>query len=215
VYDLRNLKPNLDTQNPGTDLKLPQNATDASKFNTESSTTSAKPTTVILENITEGEVVTSTEPEFFGKGPQGGTITITVHSADPVTQNLVVPQNGSWTWTPPTNLDPGPHTITIKWLDVSGITRSLTRNFVVQASEGPAFTASGSGSTPTPTPSIGATPSGSPTATPRATAIPRPSASASAEPIPVTGNATPTVLLSIIGIAIMIFSFAVWKIAEN
>lgn len=217
VYDLRNQPPNSDGQNPGADLQLPEAATPESKFNTESSTSSAKPTSVILENITEGETVTSTQPQFFGKGPGGENITITVHSETPVTDTVKIPSSGSWSWTPPAGLDPGAHTITISWIDIGGITRNLTRNFVVQAGEVPAFTASQSGSTPTPssTPVISASPTASGTATPKATITPKPTASASGQPVPITGELTPTLILSIMGIAILIFSFAVWRLAEN
>ncbi len=217
VYDFRSRGPNNAGQNPGVDLQLPLSATPESKFNVNVSTGSAKPTSVLLENITEGEVVTSTQPQFFGKGPGGESITITVHSETPVTQTVQIPSNGSWSWTPPSNLAPGAHSITISWIDISGITRSLTRDFVVQAGEAPAFTASGSGSTPTPTatPSVSPSPTVRPTATPRATLSPTPASTASAQPVPVTGELTPTLLLSIMGIAVMIFSFFVWKLSES
>ena len=207
TYDLRNQPPNADGQNPGVNLQLPASATPESKFNTETSTDSSKPTSVILENITEGETVTSTQPQFFGKGPGGESITITVNSETPVTDNVQIPSNGSWSWTPPAGLAPGAHTITITWIDFSGITRSLTRNFVVQAGEAPAFTASQSASTPTPTAIA--------TATPKATITPKPTASPSAQPVPVTGELTPTLILSIMGIAVMAFAFSVWKLSES
>lgn len=209
VYDFKSRGPNSAGQNPGVNLQLPLSATPESKFNVDVSTGSAKPKSVLLENITEGETVTSTQPQFFGKGPGGENITITVHSETPVTGSVQIPANGSWSWTPPSNLAPGAHTITISWVDVSGITRSLTRNFVVQAGEVPAFTASGSGSTASPTPTV------KPTATPKATLIPTPASTASAQPIPVTGELTPTLVLSIMGIVVMAFSFFVWKLAEN
>lgn len=208
-YDLRSLPPNTNSQNPDVNLQLPESTDPKSKFNTETSTGSAKPTSVILENITEGETVTSNQPQFFGKGPGGEDITITVNSETPVTDTVQIPNNGSWSWTPPTGLAPGAHTITITWIDISGITRSLTRNFIVQAGEAPAFTASQSASTPTPAATVSPSPTASSTATPKATASP------SAQPVPVTGELTPTLILSIMGIAIMIFSFAVWKLAEN
>jgi len=215
VYGLRSLPANASGTNPGVNLQLPQSATPESKFNTQVSTSSAKTTSVLLENITQGETVTSTQPQFFGKGPGGESITITVHSETPITQTVKIPANGSWSWTPPAGLAPGAHTITISWIDISGITRSLTRDFVVQAGEVPAFTASQSGSTPTPSSTPIASSSAKPTATPKATLTPKPSASASAQPVPVTGELTPTLVLSIMGIAVMIFSFAVWKLAES
>lgn len=219
IYDLRSLQPNQNAQSPGVDLQLPQTATPESKFNTETATGSGKTTSVILESLNEGEVVTSTQPEFFGKGPAGETINISVHSETPVTDSVTIPQNGSWSWSPPEGLAPGNHTITITWIDTTGITRSLTRDFVVQAGEAPAFTASSSGATstssPTATPTVA--PSASPTASPLASLTPTPTsvATSSAEPIPVTGDSLPTALMVSIGSLILFFSFGLWKLSEN
>lgn len=225
VYDLRSLQPTVDNQNPGANLQLPETATQSSKFNTATVSASTKSTSVIIENINEGEVVSATQPQFLGKGPGGEKITITVHSQTPITQTLTIPGNGSWAWTPPTNLEPGAHSITVSWIDATGITRSLTRDFVVQASELPSFSASSSGTTPTPTPLATKTPVSSatplltstprPTATPRPTTSSTPNASGSAEPVPVTGDLTPTLLMSLLGTLIVAFSFVVWKTADS
>lgn len=224
VYDLRSLQPTQGGQNPSVNLQLPEGATAESKFNTATGSGSSKPVSVILENITEGEVITTTEPQFFGKGPEGTAITITVNSEVPITGTVQIPSNGSWSWTPPAGLTPGPHSITITWKDVTGITRSLTRNFIVQAGEVPAFTASQS-ATPTATPTV--IPTATPISTPRPTTTPTPTpsptisptlsptASPTTAPVPVTGNLTPTLLLSIMGVLVLIFSFSVWKTAKD
>jgi len=203
VYDFRSLPTNGDSQNPNASLALPENTTNESKFNIASASGTPSPTSVILENIDEGETVTSTQPEFFGKGPGGEEITITVNSETPITETVSIPPNGSWSWSPSQALAAGAHSITITWKDATGITRSLTRNFEVQAGEAPAFTASESGTIASP----------SPTASGTATPIPTPVATS--EPIPETGSLTGTLLLSIMGIAVLLFSFAIWKIAEN
>lgn len=205
VYDYRNLQPTDGQESPNANLNLPENSTPESKFKVATTSGSTKPTSVILESITEGEVITSTQPQFFGKGPGGESITITVHS-EAVTDTVTIPNTGSWSWSPPSGLEPGAHTITISWIDTTGITRSLTRNFVVQAGELPAFEA---------TPSQTLAPSGSPAATIKPTSTPKPTAIASAAPVPVTGSLTPTLLLSIMGLAVLLFSISVWKIAEN
>jgi len=211
VYDFRNLTANGDGQSPNADLNLPNNATVSSKFNVATTSGTPAPTSVILESLTEGEVITSTQPQFFGKGPSGESITITVHSQDPVTQTVQIPKTGSWSWSVPTNLAPGAHTITVSWVDSTGITRLLTRDFVVQAGELPSFQASGSAATPT----ASATPIASGAATPKPTLTPKPTATATAKPVPVTGDLTPTLLLFMMGIAVSVFSFAIWKLAEN
>ena len=203
---------------------LPEETLKESKFDITTPSGSPKPTSVILESINEGEVVTSNEPQFFGKGPSGETITITIHSEQVTSQVIKIPQNGSWSYSPSVPLSEGPHSITISWLDASGITRTLTRNFVVQAGEVPAFVASQS-ATPSPTPSPSSTPTPKasssptpsptfkPTATPSGT--PRVTPSATPESLPVSGNLTPTLLLSIMGLVIIAFSFFVWRMSEN
>lgn len=214
VYDLRDLRGTGDNQNPGVDLKLPQNATQSSKFDNSVVSGSKATTTVILENITEGEVVSSTQPQFLGKGPKGETITITVHS-EAITDTVTIPASGSWSWTPPAGLEPGAHSITLSWVDATGITRSLTRDFVVQASELPAFTASGSGATATPTPTPIPTEAPVATTAPVPTETPIETPVATIQPVPVTGDLTPTLLLFIMGLAIVAFSCIVWKTADN
>lgn len=198
VQDLRNLPPNASGQIPNASLDLPQNTSQTSKFNVPGNLETPAPTTVILENLNNGEMISSTKPQFMGKGPGGTNLTIEIHSQTPITENIQVPGNGSWSYTPPTDLSPGNHTITILWKDAIGITRSLTRTFVVQAAEIPAFEAS-------PSETLSPAPSATPTA----------SASATLAPIPVTGNLTPTILLSIIGIVVLTFSFVVWRVAEE
>jgi hypothetical protein len=217
TYDFRNLPANSQGNSPNASLSLPNDSPEGSKFNVTVPDQSQKPTSIILESLSEGEVITSQEPQFFGKGPEGTTLTITVHSETPINGIVQIPKNGSWSYAVPTNLEPGPHTITISWIDVSGITRFLTRNFVVKAGEVPAFTASDSGNITTPTPSL--IPSGSPLATlkPNATPFrsPTPLASASAMPVPVTGDLTPSLILFMMGLAVVVFSFVVWKVAES
>jgi hypothetical protein len=221
VYDFRSSPANNQGGSPNADLNLPQSASQSSKFNVDASSSATKSTSVILESLNEGETITSQKPQFFGKGPGGESIVITINSQSPISATVQIPKNGSWSYSVPTNLDPGNHTITISWIDTSGITRFLTRSFVVQAGEAPAFTASQSGATTTPTPVATPTikptgsPSASPTATPRVTLTPTPMASITPMPVPVTGDLTPTLILFIMGLAVVAFSFVVWRISEN
>ena len=223
VYDFRSSAANNLGESPNVDLNLPQNASQSSKFDVSVDSTASKSTSVILESLNEGETVTTQKPQFFGKGSGGESITITVHSQDPITATVKIPASGSWSYSTPTNLEPGNHTITISWIDASGITRLLTRDFVVKAGEVPAFTASQSGSTTTPTPtatpktSSVSTASASPKSTPtlKPTLTPTRVASATAAPLPITGNLTATLIFFMMGIAVIAFSLVVWKIAEN
>lgn len=68
--DYRGLPPNSTGQNPNANINLPT-GTESSKFNVSTPSGSPSPTSVILESLTEGETVTSTQPQFFGKGPGG------------------------------------------------------------------------------------------------------------------------------------------------
>jgi len=171
---------------------------------------------VTLESIEEpGEVIFVSNPEFFGQGPEGATLTITVES-DPITGTAMVNSSGEWRWSPPEDLPEGTHKITIKWLDAGGVLRSLTRTFVVQAAEGDLgfeSTPSGSTSTPTPTSSPSPTPSPTPTptlkptVTPTTSPIPTPtriSIPSTESGIPTAGSLTPTLILATIGLGLFI-----------
>lgn len=209
VLDFRNLKPNQNNGAPDANLNLPENATIESKFNVEQGIATPSSTTVILESLKDGETVTSTQPQFFGKGPGGEKITILVESENPITDEVQIPKTGSWNWSPPTGLTEGAHKVTISWIDSTGITRSLTRNFIVQAGELPAFVATPSQSLATPTTSG----SGTPLAT--ASPSPKPVATVSAAPVPVTGSTYMTVLMYVMGIIVLGFSFFIWRLSEN
>jgi hypothetical protein len=203
VYDFKNSPTNNQGENPNVNLNLPENTTQTSKFNIDVPSETSKPTSVILESLTEGEIITSQKPQFFGKGPGGESITITVNSENPVSATVEIPKTGSWSYSVPNNLEPGNHTITVSWIDASGITRFLKRNFIVKAGEAPSFTASESGTV------------ASPSSTPKSTLKPSPTATSTAMPVPVTGDLTPTLFIFIMGLAVIAFSFVVWKIAEN
>ncbi len=215
--DFRNLAPTLDGFNPNADINLPEAATAESKFDVSGSKVQTSDA-VTLKSVDEGEVVTSDKPQFFGNGPTGEKITITVHSDTEVSGTTTVTAGGSWNWSPPTNLSEGAHSVTISWIDALGITRTLTRNFVVQAGELPSFVASGS-ATPTVTPKVTNTPS--PTVTPKVTTTITPSATpiktASATPValPKSGSLTPTILMLMMSIVVITFSFYVWKESKN
>ncbi len=205
VHDFKSLPPSSSSEIPRASIGLPEISTPSSGFNVPQNSATPSTSTVTLTSVNEGEIVTTTKPAFFGEGPPGTTLTITVES-EPITTSVKVPSNGDWNFSPPTNLEPGSHTIKITWKDAGGILRTLTRSFIVQASEGPAFE-----STPSATPK--SSPTASPSSTPRAT--PTPSAPASATPtqppIPDSGSLTPTFALSIMGIGVIALSFIIWK----
>jgi len=139
VKDFKNLGPSKMSDLPEADLDLPiESSTPSSLFNVEEEQKTTTEGVVSLDSIEEGEIISSTKPEFFGEGPANTTLTITVES-DTINGTVKVASDGDWSWSPPNNLAEGAHKITISWRDATGILRTLTRTFVVQASEGPAF----------------------------------------------------------------------------
>lgn len=221
--DFRNLPPSANGQNPDANLNLPETATTESKFNVEG-TKAGNSANVTLESVTEGEIISSDKPEFIGDGPTGTKITIAIHSETALSGTTTIASNGSWKWSPPANLSEGAHSITVSWIDASGITRTLTRNFIVQAGELPAFVATPSATptgspTPTPkptkTPVSTATPTATPVKTPSSTIKPTASVSATPASLPDSGSLTPTILLFMMGLGVIVFSFYTWKVSEK
>lgn len=200
-FDFKSLAASQSGQSPTSSVDLPAGAERISKFDIPDDLSTPSPDTVTLESHTNGEIISTFSPEFFGGGPPGTTITITVES-DHQSEQVVVSNGGSWTWSPPSNLAEGAHKITISWRDSVGTLRTLIRTFIVQAAEIPSFE-----STPSASPTT--TPTASPSSSPSPTISPTPSASAS--PLPDAGSLTPTLVLSIMGMGFITFGFLVWK----
>lgn len=161
---------------------------------------------VKLDSPSEGENIYTQLPEFLGGGPPGTSIEIIVES-EPIQGSATVDASGQWAWSPDTPLEPGEHTLTLKWADNNGVLQTLTRRFVVYAQdEFPAFEASPS-ATPTPvaftaTPTPTLIPTVTPTATPTLAVSPTPVATEPSLPVPGTG--TLTIWLAILGITLLV-----------
>ena len=138
----------------------------------------------------DGEKVSTARPELFGEGPKNLEVNITVESPETVKGNAVVGGDGKWKFAMPTDLAPGNHTVTLTWTDAEGIIQTLKRSFVVQAAgDEPAFTAS---------------PSAVPTKRLTPTAAPRKTVPATTSGTPKSGGLTPSVILSMMGLALII-----------
>jgi len=222
VYDFKNSQPSQEGNLPQSNINIPQGQKPTSRFNLDEQITPQETKNVTLESIDEGEIINTTDPEFFGKGPSGENISIIVESESPLSGDVTVSSSGSWKWSPPESLSPGTHTVTLKWVDTSGITRMITRSFIVSAAEGPSFESTPSASlTPTPTPTktssptASATPtaSASPTITP--TLSPTPTSTYTSSPtsvaLPDSGYLTPTLGLFIMGITVIGLSAILFK----
>lgn len=103
---------------------------------------------------------TDRKPQFRGTSLPNEEIEIIIHSDEQITSQVTADNNGNWTYSPPNNLSPGVHTITIKTRDSEGILTTITRSFTVFAQESapsPTFTPTPTAIlilTPTPFPSI-------------------------------------------------------------
>lgn len=194
TYDFRTLTVENSGSLPQSRLTVPESVEVSSRFEIDKNKDQSVKTTVTLDSVDEGEIITTTNPEFFGTGPNDSAIIIAVES-ELQSQTVSVNKNGDWTWSPPNNLEPGGHTVIVKWYDANGIARTLTRNFVVSAAEGPAFVATPSATTIA-------------TSTPLATTMPRATSTsiATAPPTPETGSLTATLGLFIMGIGMLLGS---------
>lgn len=205
-FDFRNSPPEGDSG---------QTATSSSKFTFEELPPPIESTQeIVITNPSEGETINTNKPAIFGTAPAGETLNITLESEEIFTQNVIVDQNGNWEWSPPENLEPGTHKMTINYTDEQGILHALIRNFTVLAASSndlPAIEASPSATvtpyfTPTPTPTL--RPSSTPTPTlepsPTSTSSARASIPSTEAGIPKPGHLTPTFFLLIIGVGLII-----------
>lgn len=154
----------------------------------------------ILNPEKEGEEIASSKPEIFGTSPKNVTLSIVIESPKTYSDTIAVEENGLWEWTPPDNLVPGEHTVTVSYEDEGGVLQKVVRNFVVKAA------AAGG----TDLPSFEATPSAS--ATP--SAAPRVTQPATDSGVPVAGILTPTLLMVILGLGLIGLGFY-WQMKLN
>lgn len=84
-----------------------------------------------VDNLSEGQTLTDSTPTFAGSAPPNSTISISVKSKL-IAADIKVGANGQWSWTPPADLPPGAHAITITYTDESGKIHTETKKFLVQ-----------------------------------------------------------------------------------
>jgi hypothetical protein len=166
-----------------------------------------------IYNPKDSETVSSVKPQFFGVGPVGSTINIKVESPVTLTGEISTQNDGSWSWSPPQDLAPGEHTITVTTRHPqTGVLQTITRHFTVLAADNSlAFSSSPSATLITPTmPASLVSPTLIPTPLPTTKAIPtirsyKPSTSSGN---PVTGLAFPTLIP--IGLALLSLVFSAY-----
>jgi hypothetical protein len=181
-------------------------ASTSSKFTLEgieATRTATQTSEVTIANPSEEEDVNTQKPEFTGQGPAGKVLEILIESSSTYTDTIVIDESGNWHWTPPANLEPGEHTITITYKDDQGEEKALSHTFTVLAagdSNLPSLTATSSGeASPSPSPSPSLRPS--PSVTPSGQ-VSLPSTEAG---VPESGYLTPTFLVFIMGLGLISF----------
>lgn len=188
-------------------IKMENQATESSKFAVEPILTATPASTATISselkiiNPSDEEKLNTQKPEIIGTGPVGEILTITVQSPATYSGKVKVDAKGNWEWTPPSNLEPGEHTVTASYLDKNGQKQTVSHTFLVLASgqsEIPAMTATPSGSaTPSPTPTA------SPSPTPTSTTSGRVSMPSTEGGVPTSGNLTPTFMVFIMGLSLI------------
>ncbi|MDD2482806.1 MAG: Ig-like domain-containing protein [Candidatus Shapirobacteria bacterium] len=172
-------------------------------------------------NPKDSESISTQKPDFFGTGPSKATIKIEIHSPTVYTGEVTVNDDGSWNWSPPADLSPGEHTITVTVKD-NGIDKIISKKFTILAADNSlSYSASPSASsTVTPIVTIAPTVATTPvvTAIPTAIITPAKTATITSVPtvrtskpstssgIPTTGNLAPTIILLLISSSFITFS---------
>lgn len=147
-------------------------------------------TLILLNPKTTGETLSTLRPEFRGTGPQGIMLSIALTGKKATSGTTTVLSDGTWSWSPTTDLAVGNETITISYVGTGGTTQKVTRAFVVAkpiSAVDPAFVS---------TPSASLTPSTTPT--------PRAAMPATDAGVPVTGIIAPTLLTAGASLVIMV-----------
>jgi hypothetical protein len=160
-------------------------------------------------NPGNGESITTLKPDFFGQAPVNSKLSIKVESPVVINGETTATSDGSWHWSPPADLTPGEHTITVSSINpTTGLSETISRKFIVYASDNNlAFNASPSATLITPTIIM-------PTPT---TIIETPSPTIrTAKPstgsgVPVTGNSIPTVLFLSFAAMLLALSYTLYR----
>ncbi len=171
-------------------------------------------------NPKTNESINSQKPEIFGTANPNSKLKIKIESPIIINDEIQANPDGNWNWSPPQNLTPGEHTVTV----TDEKDNQVSKKFIVLAAESsqPAFSASESAvlatstptktSTPTPNPTktITSTPTTKPTKTIAPTEIPviHPSTESG---IPKTGAIFPTYLILILAFISLTFGLVYSK----
>jgi hypothetical protein len=148
-----------------------------------------------INNPTESENIHTLRPDIFGVGPANSQLVIKLESSPVFEDSVITSTDGSWNWSPPQNLTPGPHTLSVSYQDAAGLIKTIQRSFIVEAASGDEILSFSA----TPSATIRITPTSVPTPVPTIipTTIPtiRTSKPSTKSGVPVTGSSLPGLIL--------------------
>lgn len=144
---------------------------------------------VTLANPAQGAALATTLPLIQGTGVPDKFVGVSLGITNPTSGSTKIRADGVWTYTPPKPLAPGKQSVTISTTDQTGKPVAITHTFEILKSG---------------TQVLGdATPSATLTASPTETPVEVPTSTLAGEPVPTSGNELPTILLLLIGIALL------------
>ncbi|MFZ5535639.1 MAG: fibronectin type III domain-containing protein [Patescibacteria group bacterium] len=151
-------------------------------------TTEVKKQTVAIVKPADGSAIPSNLPLIQGTGVGGNPLLVTIGIEKPMSDTVIIGNDGVWRYTPIKPLAPGKQSVTITTKDAQNKTVALTHTFEILKSG---------------TQVLGdATPSATLTPEPTVTDDPTPTATLAGEPIPETGFPLPLIVLLILGLGI-------------
>ncbi len=118
----------------GAPTPIPELSPTPTGESTESATIEASSSAaqITIQKDTLG--VSPNTPQIQGVAPPGSTVTIVIHSDDPITVVVTVDENGHWVYTPTQPLADGAHTIIVTSQNQDGTANSTSSEFTVSAS---------------------------------------------------------------------------------
>lgn len=142
----------------------------------------------------EGEIISSLQPEFMGRGEKGKTLTVSVTGPVSISEVVTVDEYGEWNWIPENQLKKGKYTLKISWVDEEGKEQSLERGFTISTEEIlPSFEASESATTTT------------------AEVATRSSMPSTESGVPVTGVVENTILTGLLSVILVVVGYVLWR----
>lgn len=84
-------------------------------------------------NFDNGQTFQTALPTISGKAGPNQIVQIVIQSETPYSGTVQADPLGNWSWTPPANLAPGQHTVTITVVNLDGKSVTVTRTFTVSS----------------------------------------------------------------------------------